>query len=720
MTSPQQVHGTDRNDDALKQVLITEQLAARTQRSPRLALEISNFRALTDCLWYPTEQFLQKFVELTLEVCQAGSAGISLLERTDSGDEVFRWNALAGRFAAYVGGSTPRNWSPCGACLDAGGPVLLSYPARAFTYFNDVSIPIVEGLVLPIYAPDGRPFGTIWVISHEESRQFDQEDARTMASLAQLVSARLQIAEGARAMEARGRMMLVSSSIGVALTERETLRTMLQGCAQSLVDHLNAAFARIWTLSPGGSELILEASAGIYTHLDGPHGRVPVGTLKIGRIAAERQPHLTNDIPNDPEISDPAWAKDQRMVAFAGYPLIANGELVGVMALFSRDRLEQEVLNVLGSVANEIALGIRQKQAGEQLQLSEQRYRSLVEMSANIVWESGPDGRIVKVLPSWATFTGRKFDEYRGFGWLEAFHPADREPMLHAWQDAVQAQREFRGEARIRRFDGLYREVEVHSIPMLNADGELREWIGTYTDITERNQARAALLRTNDQLREFSHVVAHDLQAPLRNVGSFTELLGHRYKDRLDSDGRQSVEYVRAGVARMQELIRSLLQYAEADKPMEAVTRVDTGEVVEEVCHNLQHHIADANATIACQALPVVAGNRIRVAQLFQNLLSNGLKYRATRPLRIDIQASRKEDCWLFSVRDTGEGISAEHFDDIFKPLKRLHGQDIPGTGIGLALCARIVQEAGGQIWVESERHQGSTFHFTWPDKGAE
>ncbi|MDQ2777145.1 MAG: hypothetical protein M3Y57_19830 [Acidobacteriota bacterium] len=145
-------------------------------------------RELVECLRDPTEPFLQKFAAVTRELCQAGSAGVSLLENTDSGEEVFRWDALAGMLAHHVGGSAPRNWSPCGLCLDAAGPILLSYPARAFAYFDGITVPIIESLVLPFYAAHSQPLGTIWVISHAESRKFDLEDVRIMASLAQVVA----------------------------------------------------------------------------------------------------------------------------------------------------------------------------------------------------------------------------------------------------------------------------------------------------------------------------------------------------------------------------------------------------------------------------------------------------------------------------------------------------------------------------------------------------
>jgi PAS domain S-box-containing protein len=158
------------------------------------------------------------------------------------------------------------------------------------------------------------------------------------------------------------------ADLGMALTERATLPTILQRCAEAMVHHLHAAFARIWTLKPGEDVLALQASAGRYTHLNGAHGRIPVGALKIGLIAQERRPHLTNEVQSDPRVSDKEWARREEMVAFAGYPLLVEDQLVGVMAMFSHEPLLEDTLEVLASVAHAIAQGIGRKWAEEQLE----------------------------------------------------------------------------------------------------------------------------------------------------------------------------------------------------------------------------------------------------------------------------------------------------------------------------------------------------------------
>ncbi|MFN9372905.1 MAG: PAS domain S-box protein [Planctomycetaceae bacterium] len=163
------------------------------------------------------------------------------------------------------------------------------------------------------------------------------------------------------------RLTALRADIGGVLTRQEDISQMLQECAEALVRHLDAAFARIWTLSADGTLLELRASAGLYTHLDGPHGRIPVGQFKIGRIAAERKPHLTNEVLTDPRISDQEWARREGMIAFAGHPLIINGEVLGVMAMFARHPLADSIVQCLGSIADWIALGVRRREAEQVL-----------------------------------------------------------------------------------------------------------------------------------------------------------------------------------------------------------------------------------------------------------------------------------------------------------------------------------------------------------------
>ena len=192
----------------------------------------------------------------------------------------------------------------------------------------------------------------------------------TAGSVTHFVGVLTDITERKRAEAAREeqmRLLSLAADVGAAITQSDLLADMLNRCTEALVQHLGVAFARIWTLNPTENVLELRASAGMYTHLDGPHGRVPVGTFKIGLIAEERKPHLTNAVIGDPRVSDQEWARREGMVAFAGYPLVVDNRLIGVMAMFARTALGDATLQALASVASSIALGIDRKRAEEDL-----------------------------------------------------------------------------------------------------------------------------------------------------------------------------------------------------------------------------------------------------------------------------------------------------------------------------------------------------------------
>ena len=198
----------------------------------------------------------------------------------------------------------------------------------------------------------------------------------------------------------RAELAALTADVGLALVEGETLPGILQRCAVSVVEHLGAVFARIWTLNEFENVLEMKASAGLYTHLDGPHSRVPVGQFKIGLIAAERRPHLTNDVQNDPRVSNHDWARRENMVAFAGYPLIVENHLIGVVAMFARHRLEQHTLEALAAIANSIALGIQRKQAESQRVQSEARKAAILETSLDCIVTIDQYSQIIEFNPA--------------------------------------------------------------------------------------------------------------------------------------------------------------------------------------------------------------------------------------------------------------------------------------------------------------------------------
>lgn len=196
-------------------------------------------------------------------------------------------------------------------------------------------------------------------------------------------------------LERRGRISALRADLGGSLASPADLHTILTACTESVVKHLSVAFARIWTLDGAGKTLELRASSGLYTHIDGGHSRIPVGAFKIGWIAEKRQPHLTNSVPEDPRVTDRAWAKREGMQAFAGYPLLVEGRLMGVLAMFARFPLEQLVLNELEPIANVIAQFLDRRRTEEELRASEARKTAILEIALDAVVSMNHSGRIL-------------------------------------------------------------------------------------------------------------------------------------------------------------------------------------------------------------------------------------------------------------------------------------------------------------------------------------
>ncbi|ELY42547.1 PAS domain-containing sensor histidine kinase [Natronorubrum sulfidifaciens] len=270
-------------------------------------------------------------------------------------------------------------------------------------------------------------------------------------------------------------------------------------------------------------------------------------------------------------------------------------------------------------------------------------------------------------------------------------------------------------ELGIRRPDGQRIWVSVSATPLVD-DGEITGAVITFADITDRKAYQRQLEASNERLEQFAYAASHDLQEPLRMVSSYLQLIEKRYADDLDADGREFIEYAVDGAERMREMIDGLLQYSRVETEGDPFEPVDLEGVIGDVLDDLQLRIEETDAEITVGELPTVRGDEDQLRQVFQNLFSNAIEYSGDGSPTIAVAAERSGSYWRIDVADDGVGIEPAETDRIFEVFQRLHSRDEhSGTGIGLALCQRIVERHGGEIWVDSEPGEGSTFSVTLP-----
>jgi PAS domain S-box-containing protein len=320
------------------------------------------------------------------------------------------------------------------------------------------------------------------------------------------------------------------------------------------------------------------------------------------------------------------------------------------------------------------------------------------------------------------TFPGR----YEDF--LSLLHVDDRDRITREVAASVEQAAPYDTEYQVVWPDGSVHWLASRGKVFRDAAGRPLRMTGVCWDVTARKQAEAELerysqelLRSNQELEHFASISSHDLQEPLRTVASFSQLLRSRYKGKLDSDADDFIQFIVDGATRMQTLINDLLSYSRVGKHGLTFAPTSAEEVLRSALADLDVAIEESQSVVTHGPLPVVVGDAMQLRLLLQNLVGNAIKFRRpSEPARIHIAAETDDKGWQFSVRDDGIGLQPQYFDRVFIIFQRLHGRDeYPGTGIGLAICKKIVERHGGRIWVESEPGHGTTFHFTLPKRSA-
>lgn len=571
--------------------------------------------------------------------------------------------------------------------------------------------------------------------------------------------------------EEQTRLAAFGRDIGLALNQIASLPDVLRDCVGAMVQHLRGAFARIWTLNEEEQVLELRASAGVYTHTDGPHGRIPVGQFKIGLIAAERQPHLTNAVIGDARVHDQEWARREGMVGFAGYPLMVEGRVVGVMAMFTRHPLSEATVAALASVANGIALGIERKWAEDHLREQRERFHTLADCIPQLAWMARPDGFIFWYNKRWYEYTGTTPEQMEGWGWQSVHDLGELPRVLAGYKAAFASGEPWEDTFPLRRYDGVMRWHLSRALPVRDERGRIFLWFGTNTDITERlhmeeelrysreqleqrvrdrtialadtnealrreiterkeaeervNAFAVELQRSNGELEQFASVASHDLQEPLRKIQAFGDRLQMRCREQLGEQGREYLDRMRSAAARMSILINDLLAFSRVTTRAQPFAEIDLAQEAQQVVSDLEGRLQETGGRVELGPLPTLFADPTQMRQLLQNLIGNGLKFhRPDEPPVVTVTGrllaadgdGQAEPRYEVRVTDNGIGFEEKYLDRIFQVFQRLHGRnEYEGTGIGLAICRKIVERHGGTITARSTPGQGTTFVVTLP-----
>ncbi len=454
--------------------------------------------------------------------------------------------------------------------------------------------------------------------------------------------------------------------------------------------------------------------------------------------------------------------KDGKVIICEWYnqPLIdSNGEIFGVTSLVTDITERQNAIDQISAFNTELEqrvqkrttqldeLSAREQAARieaeasmrshydslEALRQSEERYRSLVIATSQIVWTTDAQGQVVDI-PPWRAYTGQSPAEVKGWGWLMAVHPEDRERTTMAWKEALETKSLYDTEYRIRAIDGNYRYFAVRGVPVIVADGTIREWVGVCTDIQERKsieealtsranelayltailtQTNTALEKRNQELDQFAYVTSHDLKAPLRAIANLSQWIEEDISDVLTDETRHQMNLLRGRVHRMEALINGLLQFSRSGRVTSDKSSVSVASLLAEIIDSLA---PPPTFTVEIAPnMPTLVTERLSLEQVFSNLIGNAIKHHPRPDGKVQVFCQDLGTSYEFAVADDGKGIAPEYHEKIFGIFQTLEARDRnENTGIGLAIVKKIVENYGGKIKIESGEGEGAKFSFTW------
>ena len=356
------------------------------------------------------------------------------------------------------------------------------------------------------------------------------------------------------------------------------------------------------------------------------------------------------------------------------------------------------------------------EEATHALRVSQERYKTLATVAPVGIFQISGGTQLMFANEVWSEITGLTGPGYDSLVYRRMIHPEDVDLVAGTWERLKQDQVPFKIEYRFTKPGGKEIWLLETAMHQPTEDAQDNLIVGSIVDITARKNAEAELAASNAELEQFAAIASHDLKAPLRAVKGYCALLQEEYADKLDEPARDYISSAIEGAVRMRNLIDDLLEFSRAGFRARTIEMVESADVLDTVLADLRFDIEDSGASIVARNLPALLADRHDLGQVFQNLVGNGLEYCGDAEPRIVVEGEAAGDFWLICVADSGIGVAPEQADAVFEVFARLHSRsDHPGSGMGLAICRKIIERNGGRIWLDSGYSDGARFCFTWP-----
>jgi PAS domain S-box-containing protein len=733
---------TDERGKFVGSVHVARDITERKRAEEQLRKLNRTLKALSDsshALMRATEEsaYLEEVCKIIVEDCGHAMVWVGYAEEGEA--KSIRPVAHAGFEEGYLEtlrltwADTERGRGPTGTAIRTARPVvcpnMLTDPRFAPWREQAVKRGYASSIALPLWS-GGKAFGALTIYSREPD-PFSPDEVKLLEDLAAdltygISSLRLQAAHAQAAESLRESQEYLSTVVRMSPAAIFVTRE-----ADGLYFEANEAYLKL--IKYPAEEVLGHTSLELNIWVDPEDRRKVIDALR-------RYGHIENS-----ETRFRCRTGEVVDVLYSATSLEQAGErrvLGALMDITERKRAEES----LRKAHDELEMRVRERTA--ELHAASLYARSLIEASLDPLVTISTDGKITDVNQATELVTGVARRQLIGSSFSDYF--TEPEKANAGYQQVIREGLVRDYPLTIRHVSGRTTDVLYNATVYCNEAGVVQGVFAAARDVTERKRAEAELARhrehleelvqersgqlktanerlqeqaadlvaINKDLEQFAYIASHDLQEPLRAVGGFITLLRQRYEGKLDEAGDRYIDATVDGVKRMQALIEGLLEYSRVGTRGNVQAPTSAADALKIALQNLQTRIQESGAVITSDALPTVQADAMQLTRLFQNLISNAIKFCSERPPQIHVGSRRKEDAWLFWVRDNGIGIEPQYNERIFLIFQRLHTRTkYPGTGIGLAICKRIVERHGGSIWVESQPGQGSTFYFTLPDR---